>query len=128
MLVKPKFNRNNVAEGDEPLNKYVTLSALYRGIVKHYAKQNKYIDTLEEKVKSLQEENDRLKKKMAGYNQFGPVEDLHKRVTKLKEQHKSMVEMFQNFVKKHKNMNITLTDEDINKLFEQLKEYINNQQ
>ena len=115
---------------DQPLNKSIPLSALYKSLVKEYARQNRYIDKLEAENKELRHSVDNkkveikfLKEKIARHNivqQYGgDVEHLYKAIEEGKEKRKNMQTAIERFAVKHRGKDLTIND--IREFFESLE-------
>ena len=114
---------------EQPLNKSIPLSALYKSLVKEYARQNRYIDKLESENKELRHSVDNkkieikfLKEKITRRNiidQYGgDVEQMYKAIEEGKEKRRNMQKAIENFALKHKGKDLSISD--IKNFFESL--------
>lgn len=105
---------------EQPLNNSVPLSAWYKSLVRHYSKQNRYIDLLESQYKILKEENKKLKSQLSTATEYGGIRTMHELVLKYKAKNKALVEDFRKFTMAHKKKELDI--DTINQMFEMIKE------
>lgn len=101
---------------EQPLNKSIPLSAMYKSLVKHYAKQNKYIDELEEKINKL---NEKLMHK------DNALMCLNKKFEKIKNKRQKNLSALQKFMISHKENDVN--EENIKELINEIKNIVNEQ-
>lgn len=127
-IEKQKYGYEQSKEGvadEKPLNNSIPLSALYKSLVKHYARQNKYIDKLEAENGKLKKDiEDCLWKIQALKEKYEHTEvgDVYAKLEESEKRRKNITKMFEGFIANHKAKDVN--EDSINELMEKFKEMI----
>lgn len=116
-------SKEGVGHKEKRLNDSIPLSALYKSLVRDYARQNRYIDKLEDENRKLKEEVESglwkiqtLKEKY----EHTEIGELYDKLEESEKRRKNLTKMFEGFVKNHKSKDVC--ESDIEGLIGQFKE------